>query len=137
MGDKFKRRTKHHEDQEEKEQKIFRSRIFTYREEKLLSSSKISFLKDCIQKFKDNIGFNLNCRWNKELTELLFYIIYNGSHLGGTGKSGYSEVQIKCKVKKKFIKNVLTKIWEWTNGESKMVSCNQFSGLLLKTLRPS
>jgi hypothetical protein len=47
---------------------------------------------------------NLNWSWSRDFTELLCYIICNGSNVGGAGKSRFSEDQIKCKVKKKLVK---------------------------------
>jgi hypothetical protein len=46
------------------------------------------------------------------MSELIFYIICNGLSIGGSGKSRYSEDQIKCKVKNKLIKDVLSIHWE-------------------------
>jgi hypothetical protein len=63
------------------------------------------------------------------MSELLFYIICNRSSLGGTGKSKYSEDQIKCKVKTRLIKEVLPSNWEvdewlvyWINFYSSFIA---------------
>jgi hypothetical protein len=63
------------------------------------------------------------------MTELIFYIICNESSIGGTGKSRYSEDQIKCKVKNKLIYDVLPKNWEndewlvyWVNFYSSFIA---------------
>jgi hypothetical protein len=52
-----------------------------------------------------------NC-FTREMTKLIFYVICNGSSMDGTGKSRYSEDQIKCKVRNKIIKDVLPIHWE-------------------------
>jgi hypothetical protein len=63
------------------------------------------------------------------MTELIFYIICNGSSLGGTGKSRYSEDHIKCKMKNILIKEVLPTNWEvdewlvyWVNFYSSFIA---------------
>jgi hypothetical protein len=63
------------------------------------------------------------------MSELLFYIICNGSHLGDTGKSRYLEDQIKNKLEKKLIIEVRPKFWEhnswllfWINFYSSFIS---------------
>jgi hypothetical protein len=70
-------------------------------------------MKTCKIRLKEILQGNLfnNC-FTREMTELIFYIICNGPSIGGTGKSRYSEDQIKCKVKNKLIKDVLPTYWE-------------------------
>jgi hypothetical protein len=70
-------------------------------------------MKKCKIRVKESLhGSYFNNCFTREMTELIFYIICNGSSIGGTGKSRYSEDQIKCKVKNKLIKEVLPKNWE-------------------------
>jgi hypothetical protein len=77
--------------------KNFQSRLFQDRSEKLLCRST-SFIKTCKLRLKEILQGKLfnNC-FTREMTELIFYIVCNGSSIGGTGKSRYSEDQIKCK----------------------------------------
>jgi hypothetical protein len=90
---------------------LFKSNKFCERKYDEFIGENSDFLKRCIEEFKRSIKYNLCESWNRELTELLFYIICNGSQLRGTGKSRYSEDQIKCKVKNKLIK-ILPEYWE-------------------------
>jgi hypothetical protein len=70
-------------------------------------------MKTCKIRLKEILqGSYFNNCFNREMTELIFYIICNGSSIGGTGKSRYSEDQIKCKLKNKLIKDVLPTNWE-------------------------
>jgi hypothetical protein len=70
-------------------------------------------MKTCKIRLKEILqGSYFNQCFTREKTELIFYIICNGSSIGGTGKSRYSEDQIKCKVKNKLIKEVLPINWE-------------------------
>jgi hypothetical protein len=112
-----------------KRTKKFQSRLFQDRSEKLLCGS-ISFMKTSKIRLKEILQGNLfnNC-FTREITELIFYIICNGSSIGGTGKSRYSEDQIKCKVKNKLIKDVLPINWEidewlvyWVNFYSSFIA---------------
>jgi hypothetical protein len=89
-----------------------------------------SFMKICKIRLKEILQGNLfnNC-FTREMRELTFYIICNGSSIGGTGKSRYSEDQIKCKVKNKLIKDVLPIYWEtdewlvyWVNFYSSFIA---------------
>jgi hypothetical protein len=86
--------------------------LFRDRNEKLFCGS-MSFMKIFKIRLKERLQGNLfnNC-FTREMSELIFYIICNGSSIGGSGKSRYSEDQIKCKVKNKLIKDVLPIHWE-------------------------
>jgi hypothetical protein len=86
--------------------------LFRDRNEKLLCGS-MSFMKTCKVRLKEILQGDLfnNC-FTREMTELIFYIIYNGSSIDGSGNSRYSEDQIKCKGKNKLIKDVLPIHWE-------------------------
>jgi hypothetical protein len=77
-----------------KRTKNFQSRLFQDRSEKLLCGS-VSFIKTCKIGLKEILQGNLfnNC-FTREMAELIFYIICNGSSIGGTDKSRYSEDQI-------------------------------------------
>jgi hypothetical protein len=70
-------------------------------------------MKTCKVGLKEILQGDLfNNFFTREMSELIFYIICNGSSIGGSGKSRYSEDQIKCKVKNKLIKDVLPAHWE-------------------------
>jgi hypothetical protein len=71
-------------------------------------------MKTCKIRLKEILqGSYFNQCFTREMTELIFYIICNGSSIVRTGKSRYSEDQIKCKVKNKLIKEVLPINWEF------------------------
>jgi hypothetical protein len=89
----------------------FQSQLFGERRFKEFCDLHTNFIDVCVRRFQLSMKARLCSTWSIELTELLFYIICNGSQLGGTGKSRYSEDQIKWKVKKKLIK-ILPKYWE-------------------------
>jgi hypothetical protein len=112
-----------------KRTKNFQRDLFKDRNEKFLCGST-SFMKTCKMKLKEILQGNLfnNC-FTREMTELIFHIICNGSFIGGTRKSRYSEDQIKCKVKNKLIKDVLPTHWEthewlayWVNFYSSFIA---------------
>jgi hypothetical protein len=95
-----------------KRTKNFQSDLFRNRNDKLISGS-ISFMKTCKVRLKQILqGSYFNQCFTREMSDLIFYIICSGSSFGGTGKSRYSEDQIKCKVKNKIIKEVLPTNWE-------------------------
>jgi hypothetical protein len=86
-------------------------------------------MKTCKIRLKEILQRNLlnNC-FTRDVTELIFYIICNGSSIGGPRKSRCSEDQIKCKVKNKLIKDVLPIHWEtderlvyWVNFYSSFI----------------
>jgi hypothetical protein len=83
----------------------FQSQIIDKRKDKKVPRYNKDFLNTYIRMFQLGMSGDLNWSWDRELTELHCYIICNGSHHGGTGKSRFSEKQIKCKVK-----NILVKI---------------------------
>jgi hypothetical protein len=95
-----------------KRAKNFQSRLFQDRNEKLLCGSTY-FMKTYKIRLKEILqGEYFNNCFIREMTELIFYIICNGSSIGGMVKSRYSEDKIKCKVKNKLIKDVLPTHWE-------------------------
>jgi hypothetical protein len=128
-GEKFKWWNEASRRARKKRTKNFQSRLFQDRSEKLLYGST-SFMKTCKIRLKEILqGSYFNQCFTREMTELIFYIIYNGSSMGGMGKSRYSEDQIKCKVKKKLIKEGLPINWEidewlvyWVNFYSSFIA---------------
>jgi hypothetical protein len=111
-GEKFKWWNEASRRARKKRKKNFQSSLFQDRNEKLLCGST-SFLKTCKNQLKELLrGHYFNNCFTREMSELLFYIICNGSSIGGTGKSRYSEDQIKCKVKNELIREVLPEYWE-------------------------
>jgi hypothetical protein len=111
-GEKFKWWNEASRRARKKRTKNFQSRLFQDRNDKLLCGST-DFMKTCKIRLKEILqGCYFNQCFTREMSELLFYIICNGSSLGGTGKSRYSEDQIKYKVKNKLIKDVLPTNWE-------------------------
>jgi hypothetical protein len=112
-----------------KRTKNFQSDLFKDGNEKLLCGST-SFMRTCKIRLKEILqGSYFNNCFPREMTELIFYIICNGSSIGGMGKSRYSEDQIKCKVKKKLIKDVSPINWEidewlvyWVNFYSSFIA---------------
>jgi hypothetical protein len=112
-GEKFKWWNEASRRARKKRTKNFQSRLFQDRNDKLLCGST-DFMKTCKVLLKEILhgSYFINC-FTREMSELLFYIICNGSSLGGMSKSRYSEDQIKCKVKNRLIKEVLPKNWEF------------------------
>jgi hypothetical protein len=112
-----------------KRTKNFQSDFLKNRSEKLLCGTT-SFMKTYKIRLKEILqGKHFNNCFTREITELIFYIICNGSSIGGTGKLRYSEDQIKCKVKNKLIKDVLPIYWEteewlvyWVNFYSSFIA---------------
>jgi hypothetical protein len=128
-GEKFKWWNEASRRARKKRTKNFQSRLFQDRNDKLLCGST-DFMKTCKVRLKEILqGSYFNNCFTKEMSELLFYIICNGSSLGGTGKSRYSEDQSKCKVKNRLIKEVLPINWEfdewlvfWVNFYSSFIA---------------
>jgi hypothetical protein len=76
-----------------KRAKNFQSRLFQDKNEKLLCGS-ITFMKTCKILLKEILQSSyFNQFFTREMTELIFYIICNGSSIAGSGKSRYSNIR--------------------------------------------